>query len=417
MSEWPTTRLNDLCERVTVGYVGAMADQYVASGVPFLRSLNIRPYRLSFDKLMFIDEAFDHRIKKSALRPGDVAIVRTGYPGVACVIPESLPHSNCSDLVIVRPGRDLNPHFLCAIFNSTFGRDVVAGNLVGAAQQHFNITVAKELKFSVPKKPVQDKIAAALVAYDDLIENNRRRIALLERMAEQLYREWFVRFRFPGYQQAKFEKALPADWAVTKLGDLYKTASGGTPSRASQINYGGSVNWLKTGELKSIFVLNTEETISNQGLESSSAKIFPRLTVVMAMYCAMPDISILAVDSATNQACCALLPKKNYLSPSFTFYLAKYALAQMVTFAHGAAQQNLSQDIIKNFKVLLPEKSLVERFTCIAAPIFEQIEMLLKANLQLTKTRDLLLPRLISGKLRVDDLDIQFPPSMQTERA
>ncbi|EIM00472.1 type I restriction-modification system specificity subunit [Rhodanobacter denitrificans] len=283
----------------------------------------------------------------------------------------------------------------------------------GTTQDNLSVEKLLSFRFRIPDCAVQKKIAAVLSAYDDLIENSRRRIALLERMAEQLYREWFVRFRFPGYQQAKFEKGVPFGWTVTKLGELYRTASGGTPSRASSGNYGGRINWLKTGELKQLFVLSTAETITEQGMDSSSAKVFPRQTVVMAMYCAMPDVSLLAIDAATNQACCALLPKKDYLYPSFTYFLAKYALAQMVTFAHGAAQQNLSQDTIKKFQVLVPQKSLIERYLHMAAPIFDQIEVLLRMSEQLVKTRDLLLPRLISGKLRVDELDIQFPPSMQ----
>src|SRR4051794_8589704 len=107
MSDWREIKLKDLCKRVTVGHVGSMAEEYQESGIPFLRSLNIKPFALDLADVKFIDAGFHYKLRKSALRPGDVAVVRTGYPGTAAVIPRSLPDSNCSDLVIVRPGPDL----------------------------------------------------------------------------------------------------------------------------------------------------------------------------------------------------------------------------------------------------------------------------------------------------------------------
>jgi hypothetical protein len=218
MTGWREIKLKDVCEHVTVGFVGSMAEFYENSGIPFLRSLNIHPFRLSFQDLKFIGAEFHHKLRKSALKPGDVAVVRTGYPGTAAVIPKSLGEANCSDLVLIRPSKELNPHFLAAIFNSTFGKNLVSGNLVGAAQQHFNITVAKELRLRMPPKEEQDKIAAILTAYDDLIEVNQRRIAALETMAEELYREWFVRLRFPGHAKVKLVKGRPAKWSEKKFG-------------------------------------------------------------------------------------------------------------------------------------------------------------------------------------------------------
>jgi type I restriction enzyme S subunit len=389
-----------------------MAEHYRPTGVTFLRSLNIKPFRLNYEDLRFIDEGFHNKIRKSALRPGDVAVVRTGYPGTACVIPESLPDSNCSDLVIVRPSVLLNPHYLAAIFNSQFGKDLVGGNLVGAAQQHFNVTVAKELQLLIPPRGEQDKIAAILSAYDDLIANNQRRITLLERMAEDIYREWFVRLRFPGHEDVKLDCGLPQGWRVAELGEIFKTSSGGTPARDDPSNFGGDISWIKTGELKSTFAIGSEESITQRGIENSPAKVYPKHTVVMAMYCAMPDLSITANDAATNQACCAFLPKNSSFHHSYCYFLVKFAQLQLVMFAHGAAQQNLSQEIIKKFPVVLPLEPLILAFGEKAAPIFDSIETLMRVNKELASTRDALLPRLISGKLSVDALDIRFPPGM-----
>jgi len=136
---WRKVKLKEVCREITVGYVGPMAKEYVEDGIFFLRSQNILPFRLDLSSIKHINEDFHRKIKKSTLFPGNVVVVRTGYPGTACVIPETLPISNCADLVIFRPSPELDAWFLTCIFNSTWGQGRVAGNLVGAAQQHFNI--------------------------------------------------------------------------------------------------------------------------------------------------------------------------------------------------------------------------------------------------------------------------------------
>src|SRR5690349_4556125 len=104
-------KLRDVCDRITVGHVGPMADEYTPNGVPFLRSQNIEPFRLNLDDLKFIPPEFHQKLRKSALRPGDVAVIRTGYPGTACVIPEMFAELNCADLVVITPSRELNAHY------------------------------------------------------------------------------------------------------------------------------------------------------------------------------------------------------------------------------------------------------------------------------------------------------------------
>ena len=130
------------------------------------------------ENAMFIDDAFHRALKKSQLRPGDLAIVRTGYPGTAAVIPPELPDSNCSDLVIVRPTKEVNPHFLAAFFNSAFGKQLVLGKIVGAAQKHFNVTAAKEVMLHLPPVAEQVKIIRMV---DDLREETQRLARLYER--------------------------------------------------------------------------------------------------------------------------------------------------------------------------------------------------------------------------------------------
>ncbi len=158
-SSWRTEKLHSLCRQITVGHVGPMAERYVEEGIPFLRSQNIRPFELSLTDVKRIDEKFHRELAKSSLAPGDVAIVRTGYPGTAAVIPESLPVSNCADLVIVRLKEMISAEFLVLFLNSTFGKEMVAEKAVGAAQKHFNVGAAKQVDFPFPDFAQQQLIA------------------------------------------------------------------------------------------------------------------------------------------------------------------------------------------------------------------------------------------------------------------
>lgn len=170
---WRKTVFNEICREITVGYVGKMADQYKESGVPFLRSQNVRPLRFAQENILYISEEFHTTIIKSRLEPGDLAIVRSGAPGVTCVIPESLPISNCSDLEIARPSKNLNPWFGCIYMNSEIAQRNVADNQVGVAQQHFNVGSMKRMPINLPPMDEQTEIVRRveqLFAFADQLE-------------------------------------------------------------------------------------------------------------------------------------------------------------------------------------------------------------------------------------------------------
>jgi type I restriction enzyme S subunit len=287
----------------------------------------------------------------------------------------------------------------------------------GAGVPTLNQNHLHKLKIIIPSLPEQKQIAAILSAYDDLIENNNRRITILEKMTEELYREWFVRLRFPGHEKAKIVKGVPEGWEVKQITQIYRTSSGGTPSGEKSEYYGGSIPWVKTGELKNTFLIKTEEQITENALENSSAKIFPKHTIILAMYCAMGELSILSLDAATNQACCAFLPKYDYLSYPFSYHLIRNVRQSLINLSFGAAQQNLSQEIIKKFKILVPPQELIKKFSEVVLPVFKTIENFYIQNDRLKISRNRLLSRLMSGKIDAENMDIQFSASMQKELA
>ncbi len=170
---WSWRSFQRLSRGITVGFVGPMAKEYVSSGVPFLRSQNVRSFRFDPTGLKYISRKFHERISKSRLEPGDVAIVRSGNSGIACVIPESLREANCADLVILKPASSLVAQFACMFLNSNAGQSHVNSVKVGIAQRHFNVGSMKATLLPCPPRPEQEEIvrrAEALLAVIDQIE-------------------------------------------------------------------------------------------------------------------------------------------------------------------------------------------------------------------------------------------------------
>lgn len=180
---WRSYQLEEVCDDITVGFVGQMTHEYVDKGIPFLRSQNVLPFSLDLTSVKYISSDFHSKLKKSALTPGDVVVVRTGNAGDACVIPHSLPIANCADLVIIKPGKAINSHYLTCLFNSTWGQGSVTGNLVGQIQQHFNIGAAKEMLVHLPPLPLQEKFAQIVQRFERLRTQQRE----AERQAEHLF--------------------------------------------------------------------------------------------------------------------------------------------------------------------------------------------------------------------------------------
>lgn len=163
-ASWTWSTFQDESEEITVGHVGAMKNRYVgAEGIPFLRSMNVRPNRIELDGITHIDAEFHAELSKSQLKPGNLVVVRTGAPGTAAVIPNTIPEANCSDLIILRLLPHVNAYFAAYYINSEFVQNVIKSKMVGIAQQHFNIGSIKKVPIPIP--PIEEQ--ALIVDYLD----------------------------------------------------------------------------------------------------------------------------------------------------------------------------------------------------------------------------------------------------------
>ncbi len=344
-----------------------------------------------------------------------------GLLGSPAMMPESNRFLHNQRLGLVRPfEKKADLHFLYHLFNANIIRQQVRNSSSGAKVRHTSPERIYRAEVTVPDVPTQRKIAAILTAYDDLIETNKRRIALLEKMAEELYREWFVRMRFPGYQNTKFVKGVPEGWEVRKIEKAFEFTGGGTPSKSISSYWSeGTVNWFTPSDITAaagIFISDSKDQCSEEGLARSSARLFPAYSVMMTSRATIGAIGINTTPACTNQGFITCIPNKGYPLP-YLYQWLKLAKPYFEQLCGGATFPELTKGTFKKLEILTPSEDVIENFNNLSNPILKSIQLGLQQNENLTKTRDLLLPRLISGKLSVEDLDIQFPPSMQDKSA
>jgi len=261
----------------------------------------------------------------------------------------------------------------------------------------------KNIEIPIPPLSVQDRIVSILSTYDDLIENNRRRIQLLEQAARLLYREWFVRLRFPGHEHATITDGVPEGWENGTVADFFDTTSGGTPSRKRPEFFEGDTNWVKTQELNEDFIFETEEKITTEALSKSSAKLFPSGTLLVSIYAGtnIGRTGILEMPSASNQACVALFPRHPFSNFIFAQLFFQNIRETLIGIAQGSAQTNISQQILRKVPMLMPSKTLMQNFLAALAPVYDQLKNLKLQNMRFEESRDLLLPRLMNGEVTV----------------
>jgi type I restriction enzyme S subunit len=301
----------------------------------------------------------------------------------------------------------------------------------GTTQDNLSLEKIKRVKFRIPPLPTQRKIAAILSAYDDLIENNNRRIAILEKMAEELYREWFVRLRFPGHEGVKIVKGVPEGWEVRKIGDLVTFDKGVSYSGEGLTETGTPMVNLKCFSINGGF--------RRDGVKPYSGPVRPQHIIKAGdIVIANTDLTQ-AGDIIGNPA---IVPEigehQQYyfshhlnaarLNPALNYRYYFYHLFKSPSFkgyskgcASGTTVLGFRQGDLEKFAFFYPGEKLIKTFDELAQSLHRQIEILNKANDLQRESRDRLLARLMSGKIDVEKLDIQFPKSMleqgEVERA
>lgn len=259
----------------------------------------------------------------------------------------------------------------------------------------------KTLKITIPDLPTQEKIASILSVYDDAIENNNKRIKILEKMAENLYREWFVRMRFPGHETAEYENGLPKGWRVYKFSEKVDIMSGGTPKTDNPKYYGGNIPFFTPKDTDGdFFTFTTDLKISEEGLENCNSRLYPVNTIIITARGTVGKTTLLAVPMAMNQSCYALR-FKTLNAPYFLFFALNAEIVKLQSMANGGVFDTIIIKTFDSISLTLPSQDVVTHFENNVTSIMMQIKSLMAQNGILKKACNLLLPRLMSDKMEV----------------
>jgi type I restriction enzyme S subunit len=287
-------------------------------------------------------------------------------------------------------------YFLCSI---DLSNQRSAGAVPGV-----NRNILHAMDVDVPEVSAQRRIAEILSNYDDLIENNLRRMVLLEESARLLYWEWFVRLRFPGHEHTRIISGVPEGWKRLRVGDIAECVGGGTPSTSVPAYWEeGEVTWVTPTNVtrnQHLVLLDSEKKITDAGLQNSSAKLVPRHAVLMTSRASVGFFAVAGREVCTNQGFISVVPKVEALSLYLLFHLSD-RVEEIGSMGSGSTYPEVSRSKFREFKVLVPEMKLVSLFEEQAALLLGQIRVLKQQNEKLRVARDLLLPKLMSGEIAV----------------
>lgn len=275
---------------------------------------------------------------------------------------------------------------------------------VGAANPTLNRNHIHLLPVQCPSLPAQQRIASVLGAYDDLIEVNRRRIAVLEEMARRLFEEWFVHFRFPGHERhATIEMdngPLPEGWKVQAFTDVADVLSGGTPRKDRSQFWGGDIPFFTPRDAPlNAWALRTDAAITEEGLNSCNSRLYEKDTIFITARGTVGKIALAGCSMAMNQSCYAL--RGRGLPQFFLLELTRSAIDQLRAMSNGAVFDTIIVDTFRKLRVVVPPVELTKQYDTQIGPLLELSRILLIANERLAASRDMLLPRLLSGEVSV----------------
>ena len=274
----------------------------------------------------------------------------------------------------------------------------------GATVKGIRLEHLKAIKISLPPLPTQKRIASILSAYDDSIENNLKRIKLLEETAQNIYKEWFVHFRFPNYEHTAFDEAsgVPVGWEMKTINDFGKVITGKTPSTANANFYGGNIPFVKTPDMHDApYVLETNISLTNEGAETQNNKYLPKNSVMVSCIGTAGVVSLTSESCQTNQQINSVKFDEEY--KSFYFYGFARGLKSLLEGlgSNGATMVNVNKSKFENISLLVPNTDILIKYDKCIKSFFEQVLVLQQHNQKLKQARDILLPRLMNRTIEV----------------
>ncbi len=405
MSTLDTRTIEEVTD-VLIDYRGK-TPRKATSGVKLLTAKVIKDGRITNGPHEYIAaEDYDSWMRRGLPRQGDILITTEAPLGEVARLRTAERVALAQRVILLRGNPALvdQTYYFYAL-RSPYVQQQLMSRATGTTVLGIKQSELREVRIPWHPLETQRRIAAVLSAYDDLIENNLRRLAIFEEMAQAVYREWFVEYRFPGHEGVSVSELdigwLPSGWESAPLSDLAEILSGGTPSTRVAGYWGGTIPFFTPKDAgTSSWVMCTEKSITPPGLDSCNSRLYPKGTVFITARGTVGKAVLAGTDMAMNQSCYALRGR-NGVSQYFLFHALRECSQSLRQNAHGAVFDTITVDTFARVRAIRPPSALVYRFDQLVTPIMELQLNLMECNARLRETRDLLLPRLVSGELIV----------------
>ncbi len=401
---------------------------YVASGVPVIRGINMGQGRWVAGEFVYVSPDKADALNANCAKPGDIVFTQRGTLGQVALIPQKGAAryliSQSQMKLTVNPEK-ADALFLYYVFTGDEQQAYIRQNAIQTGVPHTNLGILRNTPLTLPSLAEQKAIAAVLGALDDKIELNRRMNATLEAMARALFQSWFVDFdpvraKLDGRQPASLDAAtaslfandfqnlqgrnIPSGWTVEPVGSVVDCVGGGTPSTTEPKYWeGGSHHWTTPKDLSSLqapILLSTDRKLTDAGIAKISSGLLPAGTLLLSSRAPVGYLAIASMPVAINQGFIALKCNKR-ASNFFMLNWCQANMAEIESRATGTTFAEISKQNFRPIEVVLPTPDLMTAFTEAVAPVYAKITANLHESLTLAETRDSLLPKLLSGEVKV----------------
>ncbi|MHB8369359.1 MAG: restriction endonuclease subunit S [Leptospirales bacterium] len=425
--------LKDLCSQIVD--CPHSTPKWTNRGVIVLRNQNIRRGKLDLGQPSFTDEEhYLKRIHRAIPSAGDIVITREAPMGEVCIIPKGLKCCLGQRMVLLRPDKTkvVNRYLLYALQSNKVLEQIFWAEGTGSTVSNLRIPDLERLKIPVYGIDEQRAIAHILGTLDDKIELNRRMNETLEAMAQALFKSWFVDFDpvrakaegrdtglpkeiedlfSDGFEDSELGE-IPRGWAIKSFINVVEIVGGGTPKTSVDNYWNGNIPWFSVEDspLKSdIWVVDTKRKITEEGLLNSSTKILPVSSVIITARGTVGKIALVGVPMAMNQSCYGIRGKNE--ANFWTYFITKALIVDLKQRAHGSVFDTITRNTIEGMSIVFPSKKILEVFEIQIKSILDPIKLNLIESRTLSFIRDSLLPKLLSGELRI--INPNIPPDIQ----
>lgn len=402
--KWEKVKLGELYE-VHNGL--SKAGKFFGEGYPFLTFSTVFNNYFIPKQITDLVQSTEKEQESYSIRRGDVFVTRTSETsdelGMSCVALKDYPMATYNGFT-----KRMRP-ITNRVFPEYIGYYMRLPSFRGEFRAFSTMTTRASLRnedllgleVKLPSIEIQKQIADILSAYDDLIENNQKQIKLLEEAAQRLYKEWFVDLRFPGHENTKIVDGVPEGWSVHPFSSKVDIMSGGTPKTSIPDYYNGKIPFYTPKDSDgAFFAYKTQINITEGGLKNCNSRLYPPKTVIITARGTVGKTTILAVPMAMNQSCYALKMKEND-APYYLFFALNNEIKALQTMANGGVFNTIIGKTFDSINIQIPKDPLIYGFEKTVRPFMEQIKNKLQANSKLVEARDRLLPKLMSGEVKV----------------